>query len=86
MNLGTIELYIILFSLVTIIGSYIVKPQKSLELKFFRLLSFGIAGIFLLAGLITPPDLISTLMIAIPGILIYSIIVTIQLKNRNSNN
>lgn len=81
MSIGTIELYIIiLFFFTAVTGSYLLKKQKSDRFKFFTLLLFGITGVFLLAAILTPPDLISNFIISLPGIIIYSIIVSLKLK------
>jgi Sec-independent protein secretion pathway component TatC len=81
MTLGTIELYIFLFfASIAIIGIILLKKQKNKVAQLFRLLLLGIAAIFLIAGLVTPPDLISNLIIALPAIIIYSIVVAIKLR------
>ena len=81
MSLGTIETYVILFFVAIAIAGFVLsKNEKPKSQKTIRVLLIGIASIFLLAGLLTPPDLISTFVIAIPTTIIFSIIIFFKLK------
>ena len=79
MTLGTLELAIILlFTVSAVIGSVLVKKLAVRYFKLVRTLLFGIAGILLIVGLITPPDIISNFLLSIPAIIIYATIVIIK--------
>ena len=69
-------------TLIAIMGTYVIKKYNSEQVKPVSILLFGIAGIFLIASLITPPDIISNFIIAVPTIIIYSIIIVIKMKNK----
>lgn len=81
MSLGTVETYVIVFFVViAILGFVLSKNEKPKTQKIIRVLLTGFACIFLLAGLLTPPDLISTFIVAIPITVIFCIITFFKLK------
>ena len=81
-SIGNIELYYTSFT--ALIGLLILLLKKQKPRFGFKTVSsifLGIAGIFLLAGFFTPPDIISNLILSIPAIIVFLIILIKKHKN-----
>ena len=78
LSLGDIELYLSLFFFAIGLAITILLKKQGKSSALVGYILFGIAAIFLLAGLLTPPDLMSNLIISIPGIIVHTIIIVIK--------
>ncbi len=81
-SLGDTELYLFMFfAVMGLTVSLLMRKQGKNPIVPAYLL-FGASAIFLLAGLFTPPDLISNFIFSIPSILVYAIIIAVRFNLR----
>jgi hypothetical protein len=82
-SLGHIEFYFALgIALIGFVVMIVFKNQEQKVVTFLNTIFFGVAGIILLAGILTPPDLMSNVMLSLPATLGFVVVTVIKFRKQ----
>jgi Sec-independent protein secretion pathway component TatC len=76
-SLGTIEFICAVFMALLALVFYLLIKPSSIKLLMSSIFG-GIGGIVLLAGFLTPPDVVSNFILSIPASIIFIVIIVVK--------